>query len=100
MADFLSWIGLYNALGVFVLIGLQHEGFADFMLRRATQIIAEEYTHGPFGRMWLWWATVGNAFLAAVMLLALQWPRAAQFEVIVGVVALYLAMWMALLLRA
>ena len=100
MVDFLFWIGWYNALGVLLLVGFQHEGFADFMLRRATEVIAQEYTHGPFGRMWLWWATAGNAFLGAVMLLALRWPPSAQYDVAMGVVALYLVMWLVLLFGA
>ena len=97
MADFLLWIGLYNVLGVLILMAMHHEGIADFILRRSTEIIAEPYTHGSFGRMWLWWAATTNAFLGAVMLLSLRWPEAVQREVVVGVVAVYVVMWVVLL---
>jgi hypothetical protein len=100
METFLWWIGLYNVVGAPVLAAMHYERFADFMLRRGTEVVAEPYTHGRFGRMWLWWAASTNLFLGAVMMLATRWPPGAQREVSFGVIGVYAAMYLVVIFGA
>lgn len=93
MVDFLLWIGLYNLLGPLLLVAMHDERIADAVLRRGTEIVGEPYTHGRFGRLWLWWAATVNAFLGAIMVLATRWPSTAQREVCVAVLVVYVAMY-------
>lgn len=73
MTHFLLYIGLYNILGAFLMMSMHSEKIADSLLRKFTEIIAQTYTQGPFGRLWLWWAATTNLFLGAIMLLATRW---------------------------
>lgn len=101
MNDFLFWIGLYNLSAPFVFLPmLFSESFADLVLRRATEIIAEPYAHGPYGRMWLLWVTTVNVGIGAIMMLATQWSLGAQREIIWTVLGIYFAMWLAMLIGA
>ena len=100
MYDFLLWIGLYNVLGAVLLASLYAEKWADTVLRKATEIIAAPYQHGPFGRMWLWWAATSNLFLGAVMVLATRWEAAVQKEVILLVLGTYVLMYLVMLFGA
>ncbi len=78
LSFYLAWIGCANALGVGLLVGALHEGFADGLLRRWTRMIPpdEPYRHSPYGRVWLWWAIIGTGFFAALNFVALGWPPA------------------------
>jgi len=78
LSVYLAWIGCANALGVGLLLGALHEGFADGLLRRWTHLIPDEtpYQHSAYGRVWLWWAIIGTVFLAAINGIALGWPPA------------------------
>jgi hypothetical protein len=101
MDAFLLWIGLYNLTAPLLFVPmLFSERFADLVLRRATEIIAEPYTHGPFGRMWLLWVTVANTGLGALMLLARAWPTEAQRHVATVILGVYAFMWLGMLLGA
>ncbi len=93
MVDFLFWIGLYNLLGSVVLFTMHFEYIADWVMRRGTEVVVVPYRHGPFTRLWLWWAASANAFMGAVMMLATRWPATAQREVCIGVIALYGVMY-------
>lgn len=93
MVNFLLWIGLYNVLGPIVLVAMHDERIADAILRRGTEIVSESYSHGPFGRLWLWWSATVNAFLGAIMVLATRWPSAVQREVCLAVLAVYVVMY-------
>lgn len=97
MATFLTWIGWYNVLGAALLAAMHFEPVADFLLRRATEIVAEPYAHGPFGRLWLWWAAAANLFLGAAMVRAASWDIATQREVVVGALGVYAVMFVVLL---
>ena len=93
MVDFLLWIGLYNLLGSLALFTMHNEHVADWVMRRGTEAVAVPYEHGPFGRLWLWWAATANTFMGAVMVLATRWPTVVQREVCVAVIALYGVMY-------
>ncbi len=93
MSHFLFWIGLYNLLGSCVLFAMHDERVADWVMRRGIEVVDVPYQHGPFGRLWLWWAATANAFMGAVMVLATRWPAVVQREVCVAVVALYAVMY-------
>lgn len=97
MQQFLWWIGLYNVVGVLVLAAMHSERFADTVLRRATEIVAVPYTHGEFGRLWLWWATSANLFLGSVMMLSTRWGHQAQREVTLAAVAVYAVMYLVMI---
>ncbi len=96
MTSFLWWIGLYNLLGPLVLGAMHDERVANFVLRRATEVVAVPYEHGAFGRMWLWWAATTNGFVGAVMMLATRWPEAAQREVALCAFAVYAVLYVVL----
>lgn len=101
MDRFLTWIGFYNLLAPLLFLPMLYsERFADMVLRRATEIIAEPYAHGPYGAMWLLWVAAANAFLGAVMLLARGWPAQAQAQVTALVLAVYAVMWLGLIVGA
>lgn len=101
MDAFLFWIGLYNLTAPVLFVPmLFSERFADLILRRATEIIAEPYVHGPFGRMWLLWVTVANTGLGALMIFARAWPPAAQRQVAFVILGVYAAMWIGMLVGA
>ena len=97
MEAFLWWIGLYNLLGPLVLGVMHREAVADFMLRRATEVVAIPYRHGSFGRMWLWWAATANGALGAIMMFASRWPEPVQREVCWAVLGCYVAMYIVVL---
>lgn len=94
MSDFLLWIGLYNLIGSIMLMAMHFEKIADILLRRATEIIAEPYLHGAYGRLWLWWAATMNLFVGVVMLLATRWEKVVQQEIILAVVGIYVLMYL------
>ncbi len=100
MEAFLFWIGLYNAAAPVVLLALQHERTADFVLRQLTEIVAVPYRHGPFGRLWLWWATVTNTALGALMLAASSGSVYQQQVTCWVVLGVYAAMYLVLLVGA
>jgi len=100
MTTFLWIIGSYNLLGAFVMVAMQRERFADTVLRKVTQILAEPYSHGPSGRMWLWWAAIAQVFIGGVMLLATAWPMEAKQGVTAMVLVVYISMHLVLLLGA
>jgi len=100
MEVFLWWIGLYNVVGAVVLAFMHQEGFADYMLRRVTGVLAEPYTHGAFGRLWLWWASSVTLFLGGIMMLATRWGPVAQREVSMGVITVYAMMYLVLIFGA
>ena len=93
MQDFLFWIGMYNVLGALLLMLLNSQKISDSILRKYTEIINEPYSHGPFGRMWLWWAATSNLFLGMVMVLSLRSSLLAQKEVIILVLMTYILMY-------
>lgn len=100
MESFLLWIGLYNVVGPIVLAFMHHEPTADFMLRKATEVIAEPYSHGKFGRLWLWWAATSNAGLGVVMVMASRWPEHIQAQVTAAALGVYVAMYLVMLFGA
>ncbi len=81
MTSFLFWIGAYNIFGAIVTMTMSSEKLSDTILRKVTEIISEPYSHGPFGRMWLWMAASCNLFLGATMMLSTRWNTLAQQEV-------------------
>ncbi len=76
---------------------LHVESIADTVLRKATEIIAVQYTHGLFGRLWLWWAATMNLFLGSIMLLATRWDEFVQKEICAVVAIAYSIMYLVLL---
>ena len=76
MSTYLACIGILNLLVAAVLLGAVYEPFADGVLRRWTRMIPRDtpYTHGPHGRLWIWWAIIGSSFFATMNLLASSWP--------------------------
>lgn len=98
MRNYLFWIGLYNLVGALVMMAMLSERCADLLLRRATEIITTRYTHGEYGKLWLWWASTTNAFLGGVMCCAVAWPQEAQQQVIVGSMGVYALMYGALVI--
>lgn len=89
MTSFLLWIGAYNVAGALFLPALLQESFADRVLRKWLQILAEPYSHGVYGALWIWWAAIANLFLGGIMLAATRWNLEAQTGVTIGVLALY-----------
>jgi hypothetical protein len=88
MGIYLTCIGVLNLVVAAVLLGAVNEWFADGILRRWTRMIPRDtpYTHGPHGRLWIWWAIIGSSFFASINLLASNWPpEAAEFIVIADV---------------
>ncbi len=96
MTDFLLWVGSYNLLGAGLLMAMHHDRVADFVLRRATEIVSVPFVHGAWSRMWLWWAAAVNLFLGAVMVRAGRWPVEVQREVVLGAVVVYVVMYVVL----
>jgi hypothetical protein len=96
MTTFLTYIGWYNLLGPVLLFALQSERIADLVLRRGTEIIAQPYEHGPYGRLWLWWTAGANGALGFVMVRAVEWPRAAQNDVVAAALFVYAVLWLAM----
>ena len=76
MTSYLIFIGTMNVLGAGLLLGALSEPFADGLLRRWTAIIPPEtpFRYGPYGRIWLWWATIGTGFFGVINLVAAGWP--------------------------
>jgi hypothetical protein len=100
MTSFLTYVGWYNLLGPVLLFALQSERIADLVLRRGTEIIAQPYTHGPYGRLWLWWTAGANGALGFVMVRAVGWPRDAQNDVVVAALFVYLVLYVAMAVGA
>ncbi len=101
MDAFLLWIGAYNALAPLVFVPMVcSDRFADLVLRRATEIIAEPYAHGPYERLFLWWVATTNGALGLLMILARRWDPSAQREVAIVVVGVYACMWLVMLIGA
>tara|TARA_B100000676_G_C17334745_1_gene463156 strand:+ start:130 stop:531 length:402 start_codon:yes stop_codon:yes gene_type:complete len=100
MTLFLWVIGIYNLLGAFLLIAMQRERVANVVLHTATRILTEPYTHGPSGRMWLWWAAIAQIFIGGIMLLATGWPMAVAQGVTAMVLVVYVGMHLVMLLGA
>ena len=98
MGNFLLWIGLYNLLGSFILMAFHFEKIGDTLLRKWTEIINIPYTHGNFGRMWLWWTASANLFIGLVMLLATRWSLDIQKEITILVLIVYIIMYIVMLL--
>lgn len=94
MATFLTWIGLYNALGGLLLMGMHFDRVADFVLRKGTEIVPEPYAHLGYSRMWLWWAAMTNLFMGVVMWRAAAWPVEIQREVTLYAIGVYFIGWM------
>jgi hypothetical protein len=90
---FLWGIGLYNALGSLLLMLMNNQRVADWVLRKGTEMIIEPYEHGRFGQLWLWWAATANLFMGVIMVLATRWPSAAQRELTIVVLAVYAIMY-------
>jgi ABC-type xylose transport system permease subunit len=99
-ALFLWWIGWYNALTPLVLCAMHDERVADVVMRRVTEVAAEPYEHGPFGRLWLWWAASTNAALGAIMVLATRWPTNSQREVAIAALGVYAVMYLVMVFGA
>ena len=97
MNQFLLYIGIYNVIGSLVLMTLNSEKITDTLLRKYTEIINEPYTHGPFGRLWLWWAASSNLFLGLIMILSTRWDEKAQKEVIILAIITYVIMYLIML---
>lgn len=93
MDRFLVWVGLYNVVGSLVVVAMTDVRIADAVMRRGTEMASQPYVHGPFERLWIWWAGAANLFLGAVMLLATRWPPVVQREVCMAVVAMYAVMY-------
>lgn len=101
MSDYLLWIGVYNLLAPLIFVPMIFSfRFADLVLRRGTEIIAEPYSAGRFDGLWLLWLSTTNAALGIIMVLARGWSAHAQREVTMVVLAVYVAMWLAMLIRA
>ncbi len=100
MTHFLTYVGWYNLLGPVLLFAMQSERVADLVLRRGTEFVARPYTHGDFGRMWLWWAGAANGALGFLMVRAARWPPAMQRDVIVAALAVYAVLFAAMALGA
>lgn len=100
MIDFLFWIGLYNIFGAILLMGCHFEKIGDSLLRRFTEIIQIPYEHGPFGRMWLWWAASTNFFLGGIMVLASRWENGIQREIIYLTLITYIIMYLVMIFGA
>ena len=92
MHAFLFYIGGYNLLGGLLFIAMQREDIADRVLRGATRILNEPYTHGLWGRMWTGWIASAQLFIGTVMVLATRWPADAQYELTCCALGLYLLM--------
>ena len=97
MTVFLFYIGLYNVLGALLLVSLNSQKLSETLLRKYTEIINEPYSHGPFGRMWLWWAATSNLFLGLTMVISSRWPKEIQKEIIVLVLITYSLMYTVML---
>lgn len=76
---------------------LNSEKLADSLLRKYTEIINQPYAHGPFGRLWLWWAASANLFLGFIMILSRRWGDSAQKEVILLVTTTYIIMYLVMI---
>lgn len=100
MPSFLLYIGLSNVLGSLLLMCMNAEKMGDTLLRKYTEIINEPYSHGPFGKMWLWWAASTNLFLGLTMILSVRWEASAQKEVILLVLLTYVIMYLVMLIGA
>ena len=98
MTHFLLYIGLYNILGAFLMMSMHSEKIADSLLLKFTEIIAQPYVHGPFGRLWLWWVATTNLFLGAIMLLATRWEPWIQHEICLAVVGVYVIMYLVMII--
>lgn len=98
MNQFLLYIGMYNVTGALLLMLLNSEKIADTILRKYTEIINDPYSHGPFGRLWLWWASTSNLFLGIVMILSSRWHETAQKEVIIVAITTYAIMYLVMII--
>lgn len=100
MHQFLLYIGIYNLVGALLLMFLNNEKLADILLRKYIEIVNEPYSHGAFGRLWLWWAASSNLFLGLIMILATRWEEKAQKEVIIMTLITYLIMYVVMIVGA
>ena len=89
---------MYNVTGALLLMLLNSEKIADTILRKYTEIINDPYSHGPFGRLWLWWASTSNLFLGIVMILSSRWHETAQKEVIIVAITTYAIMYLVMII--
>lgn len=100
MRTFLTYIGWYNLLGPVLLFAMQSEHVADGVLRRGTEFVARPYTHGEYGRMWLWWAGAANGALGFIMVRAARWAPTMQRDVIVAALGVYVVLYVAMAVGA
>ena len=98
MHQFLLYIGIYNVAGSLLLMLFNSEKVADSILRKYTEIISEPYLHGPFGRLWLWWAASSNLCLGMIMIIASRWNEHVQREVILIAIGTYLIMYFVMII--
>lgn len=91
MSSYLCFIGAMNVMGSILLLGALSDWFADGLLRRWTQIIPPDvpYAHGPYARIWLWWAAIGTGFFGVLNVVASDWPPAFGRVVLYGDVYAY-----------
>lgn len=82
-----------NALGVLVMVGALRSSVSDFVLRRATYLLPADqpFEHSRYSHLWLWWAIVGTAVLAALNWVAAGWPPEYARAIVVADVGAYLA---------
>ncbi len=86
MSAYLTFIGAMNLAGTLTLMAALSDRVADALLRRWTFIAKtdEPIRHGPYGRVWLWWAIVGTGFFGVLNLVAASWPEAQARVVLYG----------------
>jgi hypothetical protein len=93
MTTFLLFIGAMNALGALLMVGALESRVSDFILRRATYLLpaSTPFEHSAYSHLWLWWAIVATAVLAALNFVAAGWPAEYARAIVMGDVAAYLA---------
>jgi hypothetical protein len=92
VSGFLLWIGLYNVLGALFVLAFLRPPFAQKVLGTWLQLLGVAYSHGEHGPLWIWWASLTNLALGAIMMLASRWPAEPQQGITVVVVAVYAIM--------
>lgn len=100
MTNFLLYIGIYNVIGALLLVFMNSEIIADKVLRKYTEIISIKYSHGPFSKLWLWWAASSNLFLGMIMILSTRWNEQIQKEVIMIAIGVYVIMYLVMIFGA
>jgi alkylation response protein AidB-like acyl-CoA dehydrogenase len=93
MTTFLVFIGTMNAAGAIVMIGALRSSVSDFVLRRATYLLPADrpFEHSAYSHLWLWWAIVATAVLAALNWVAAGWPPEYAPAIVTADVGAYLA---------